>query len=199
MLSVLMLCNEIQKNEINGNVKTALALSSPEEIVNFCKDNNIGFILIDTDFIIDSKFENLVQLLKEECKDTKVVYVSNNKENIKEILTLPKSDSLLSKDISYDELMFSLNLINLGYRIFPNINVVKSTDCDRLKELTPKELEVLDLICQAVTKPLISKRLNISENTLKSHIQNILSKTNYSSISKLALDLVVKGELDSEE
>jgi DNA-binding CsgD family transcriptional regulator len=47
--------------------------------------------------------------------------------------------------------------------------------------LTPRELEVLALLCEGLPNKLISRRLAISSATVKSHISRILSELGVSS------------------
>jgi DNA-binding NarL/FixJ family response regulator len=43
-------------------------------------------------------------------------------------------------------------------------------------DLTPRELEVLDLVATRLANKEIAKRLNISEHTVKNHLKSILAK-----------------------
>lgn len=43
-------------------------------------------------------------------------------------------------------------------------------------DLTPREREVLDLLAQGASKEVIARRLFLSTNTVRNHIQSILSK-----------------------
>jgi DNA-binding CsgD family transcriptional regulator len=47
--------------------------------------------------------------------------------------------------------------------------------------LTPRELEVLGLLCEGLPNKLISRRLNISAATVKCHISRILDELGVSS------------------
>ena len=50
--------------------------------------------------------------------------------------------------------------------------------------LTPRQCEVLDLLCQGLSNKLIGRRLNLSENTVRGHVQAVLA----------ALDVVSRSE-----
>lgn len=52
--------------------------------------------------------------------------------------------------------------------------------------LTPRELEVLDLVTQGLRNKEIAARLGISENTAKFHLRNILEKLHAESRTELA-------------
>lgn len=59
---------------------------------------------------------------------------------------------------------------------------------DKLKEeyqLTPRELEIVDLIGQGNTSDMIASQLCISKFTVNNHRQNILKKTACANFSEL--------------
>lgn len=202
MLSVLFLSDHVidnQNSEARDRIQSVMAIEDQEEIINFCKNNRVDIILIETDSIKESKFNELINHMRKECDHTKLVYISDDLNSILNKVSISKTDSMLSKNISYSELVSSLCFIKNDYRIFPTAKVIKMRNYEKLRDLTARELEVLDGLCKAYTRAEISEMLNISENTLKTHIQNILNKTGYKNVLKLALDLVVKDELDGEE
>lgn len=45
-----------------------------------------------------------------------------------------------------------------------------------MEELTEREKEVLNLLCEGYSNPEISKRLFVSVHTAKSHVTSILTK-----------------------
>ena len=52
--------------------------------------------------------------------------------------------------------------------------------------LTPRQCEVLDLMCQGLSNKAIGRRLNLSENTVRSHVQATLAFLQVSSRSEAA-------------
>jgi len=50
--------------------------------------------------------------------------------------------------------------------------------------LTPRQSEVLDLLCQGLSNKLIGRRLNLSENTVRGHVQAVLAALQVSSRSE---------------
>lgn len=53
-------------------------------------------------------------------------------------------------------------------------------------DLSERETEVLELVSQGLTNTLIAQRLNVSENTVKFHLQNIYQKLNVSNRTEAA-------------
>ena len=74
--------------------------------------------------------------------------------------------AILDKDFYRNE------IVNQALR-----NGIKRTTNPTSLKLSPRELEILLLICQELTPPEISGRLQISEKTFFNHRTNILSKT----------------------
>lgn len=52
--------------------------------------------------------------------------------------------------------------------------------------LTPRQCEVLELLCQGLSNKVIARRLELSENTVRWHVQAILSLLQVSSRSEAA-------------
>ncbi len=50
--------------------------------------------------------------------------------------------------------------------------------------LTPRQCEVLDLLCQGLANKVIARRLDVSENTVRGHVQAILAYLQVSSRSE---------------
>ncbi|WP_462379321.1 response regulator [Pseudomonas sp. Marseille-QA0892] len=52
--------------------------------------------------------------------------------------------------------------------------------------LTPRQAEVLDLLCQGLSNKMIGRRLNLSEHTVRGHVQATLAALGVSSRSEAA-------------
>jgi DNA-binding NarL/FixJ family response regulator len=44
------------------------------------------------------------------------------------------------------------------------------------EQLTPREIEVLQLIAQGFSNPRIAEKLSVSEETVKTHVRHLLGK-----------------------
>lgn len=75
-------------------------------------------------------------------------------------------------------MFYLFNILNILKRMSSNENVKRSF------ELTDRELQVLNLICQGMTTKEISTSLFLSEHTVRSHIKSAHKKLNtYSMIN----------------
>jgi two-component system, NarL family, response regulator LiaR len=61
-------------------------------------------------------------------------------------------------------------------RVLQNIRGESAEDQQLFSELTERELSVLKLIANGLSNSQIAEKLTISENTVKGHVSNILSK-----------------------
>lgn len=61
------------------------------------------------------------------------------------------------------------------------INVFRQPSAALRERLTPRQLDVLALLCEGLPNKLIGRRLNISSATVKIHVASILHALNVSS------------------
>jgi DNA-binding NarL/FixJ family response regulator len=97
---------------------------------------------------------------------------------------------LLLKQSSTDHLCTAIRMVAAGYSLFladafpptASRRIAPSTPdeapADRLSTLTPREFDVLQKVAQGYTNAEISRKLSLSEGTVKSHIQHMLTKLN---------------------
>ena len=98
--------------------------------------------------------------------------------------------SFVYKNVGTDELASIIRSTFKGYSIYPN--EVKSVFSDAAK-LTQTEIDILRLVCEAKSRKEVAAELYMSESTVKRHISEILAKTGYNSILKLAVHAVSQG------
>jgi two-component system NarL family response regulator len=80
---------------------------------------------------------------------------------------------------------------------FGRISRLRSAAKEVFAELTPREMEVLELLGQALRNREIAERLYISEKTVKNHISSILAKLQVNDRTEAALLAVRHGLTDS--
>lgn len=72
-------------------------------------------------------------------------------------------------------------------RVLQNIRGENSEEQPLFTELTDRETDVLKLIANGLTNSQIAEKLVISENTVKGHVSNILSKLHLADRTKVAV------------
>jgi NarL family two-component system response regulator LiaR len=93
--------------------------------------------------------------------------------------------SYILKDVKMDELADAIRRAAVGEatihprvaaRVIQEIHGSKTEEINPFTELTSREVEVLKLIAGGMSNSSIAEELVISENTVKGHVSNILSK-----------------------
>ncbi len=75
----------------------------------------------------------------------------------------------------------------MAARVLQNIRGENSEEQPLFTELTDRELDVLKLIAKGLTNSQIAGKLVISENTVKGHVSNILSKLHLADRTQVAV------------
>jgi NarL family two-component system response regulator LiaR len=93
--------------------------------------------------------------------------------------------SYILKDVKMEELAAAIRRAARGEatlhprvaaRVIEELRGSRQADLNPFTELTDRELQVLKLIANGLTNTRIAEQLVISENTVKGHVSNILSK-----------------------
>ncbi len=89
---------------------------------------------------------------------------------------------LLSREVDSASLLAALTAVTRGFVVIdPALGVAKPRVLDRggsplVEDLTPRELEVLQLLAEGLPNRAIAERLHVSEHTAKFHVNAILGK-----------------------
>ncbi len=109
-------------------------------------------------------------------------------EEILELVNAGVSGFVL-KDASFDEFVATIRSVAAGDKVLPPrlteslfAQIVKEAGADKPEQLlddvrmTPRELEVIELIGEGLSNKEIAQRLNIAAHTVKSHVRNVMEK-----------------------
>ena len=114
-------------------------------------------------------------------------------------------DGVLVRDISCEQLAGALKLISLGQRMVPSEIVGSLTNLNWRRtsgdwestrasvNLSDREIEILKCLVAGEANKVISRRLNITEATVKVHIKAILRKLHVINRTQAAIWAVVRG------
>jgi DNA-binding NarL/FixJ family response regulator len=90
--------------------------------------------------------------------------------------------AILSRDASTEQLVHAVRAACAGLLVFDSSSTPRTNTSDEvLTELTPREVQVLQLLAEGLANRDIAERLGISEHTIKFHIASILGKLQASS------------------
>ena len=99
-------------------------------------------------------------------------------------------DSFVYKNVGTTELLGIIRSTVEGYSTFP---LAQQSIFSDAAQLTDTELAILRLVCETKTRKEIATELYLSEGTVKRHISEILAKTGYDNILRLAVHAVSTG------
>jgi NarL family two-component system response regulator LiaR len=115
--------------------------------------------------------------------------------------------SYILKDMKMDKLVDALQRAVrhevtlhplVAERVLENIRGDNSEEPALFTELTERELDVLRLIAKGMTNSQIAENLVISENTVKGHVSNILSKLHLADRTQVAVYAWQSGIVNRE-
>lgn len=102
-------------------------------------------------------------------------------------------ESFWYKDVSEKTLMEIVQRTLAGESIYPDRAPVVMLGMAKSSEFTPREIEVLRLLTTGAGNDEIADKLNISLNTVKTHIKHLLEKTGFETRTQLAIQSRVTG------
>ena len=99
----------------------------------------------------------------------------------------------LLKDMFFEELEAAIRTVHAGGRRIPGVVAERLAGRMSGSDLTGRELEVLEQIVRGGSNKEIAAALGISEATVKSHINNILSKLDVADRTQAATTALQRG------
>lgn len=147
-----------------------------------CPCDTIDLLLLDVQLEGLSGLEGIA-LLKDKWPKAKVLMVSASQDaKVKEQAFALGAQGFIYKAETSQRLLEQV-VETLADRL-PR-NVPASLE-NRAFKLTPRQCEVLDLLCQGLSNKMIGRRLELSKNTVRGHVQATLSALQVSSRSEAA-------------
>ena len=99
----------------------------------------------------------------------------------------------ICKDVAPDELTKAIRTVNAGRKFIPNYIANVLSENIGQEELTKSEQRILQMIVGGMSNKEIAFALDISENTVKTHIKNIFDKIGVSDRTSAATLAIRRG------
>lgn len=160
-----------------------------KKALEYIDQHSVDILLLDIDMPVMNGIECASRLLKER-PDFKIVILSMHQDSytIKKVIGIGVKSYLL-KTIPSDELLFAIHKIHNGEPYF-NADITKSLLDENLvtqknlnysvsplvHDLTTREKQIIQCICDGLSNPEIGKKLFISPKTVDTHRTNIMRK-----------------------
>ena len=171
-----------------------------KELVDFLLKNRIDIALVDVRMPILNGVKATLEISQK--TETKVIILTtfDEDEYIREGIKNGARGYLL-KNTKPDKIIETIKMVNVGIAVIQEeiLNKLRSNiKTDREENIIDKnlfkerELEVMKAISEGLSNKEISKKLFISEGTVKNYITSILQKTNLTHRTQIAIYYIKK-------
>jgi two-component system NarL family response regulator len=99
----------------------------------------------------------------------------------------------LIKSTSQDEIVDAIKTVRSGTLYLPRHIAQRLTERIGRQELTPREIEILEMLAKGLTNKEIGKVFGISENTARNHVNSIIQKLEVSDRTEAATTALLRG------
>jgi len=184
--------------ELEGDIIVIAQASNGDEAVKLAREYRPDVVLMDINMPGTTGLQAIKEL-KQDKNAYKVIVLTIHQDREYLFKTLQMgAEGYVLKDAEPAVLVEAIRNVNGGESyIQPNMtrelvrefNRVTLHEKDKADEnaLTPREIEVLELIAEGMINKEIAKQLYISEKTVKNHVSNIFKKLNVSDRTQAAI------------
>lgn len=169
-------------------------LKNAKSAVIYADRNPIDLILMD---VYTENRENglaAAAKIKQQHPEIKIIIVTSLPEMsfIEKARSVAHCESFWYKEHGDIGLLEVMDRTMAGESIYPDASPTLDIGCAKSIEFTKTEIKVLRALCEGKLNKDIAEELEMSENTVKFHIKNMLSKAGYNNKYQLAIDAVEK-------
>ncbi len=180
----------------NNEIEVIDTFENGKDLVDFLLDNKIDIALVDVRMPLINGVKATLEISQK--TETKVIILTtfDEDEYIREGIKNGAKGYLL-KNTKPDKIIETIKLVNSGIAVIQeeilnklSNNLISSMDKkERAHEniFTERELEVMKAVSEGLSNKEISKKLYISEGTVKNYITAILQKTNLTHRTQIAI------------
>ena len=154
--------------------------------------SDLNLILLDVKLNGINGIDGLF-LLKQKWPEVPVIILSSNdKAETKRLAISKGAVDFVSKGETAEKIVTRLRQALKG-QLDP---VSDSVTSESTLGLTPRQTEVLDMLCLGLSNKLIARKMNLSENTVRRHIQAILSNFGVSTRAEAVYQARIRGVIN---
>ena len=180
--------------EPSDRYEVAYSVESAAFADTYVLKNNIDLVIMDILMNDGTNGLRAAERIKKNSPDTRIIAVTSMPEP--SWLGRSRSigvDSFWYKEASKETIINVMDRTMMGESVYPDSAPETNIGIARSSELTERELEVLKLMTTGIPNAAIAEKLEISENTVKNHIHNMLEKTGCSNRTELAIEARING------
>lgn len=169
--------------EDSGRYRRVASLSTAEMALAQCARHTVDLVLMDVCTKGSRDGIDVAAEIKARHPETKVIIITSMvEESYLKRAKAAGAESFWYKDVSPESLLEVMDRTPET-----RLGQVSST------QLTPREIEVLRLVCEGLEYEEIAAELGISSRTVKRFVSSLLEKTGYSNRTRLAIAVTKKN------
>lgn len=180
--------------EDSGRYRRVASLSTAEMALAQCARHAVDLVLMDVCTKGSRDGIDVAAEIKAWYPETKVIIITSMvEESYLKRAKAAGAESFWYKDVSPESLLEVMDRTMAGESLYPDrtpetrLGQVSST------QLTPREIEVLRLVCEGLEYEEIAAELGISSRTVKRFVSSLLEKIGYSNRTRLAIAVTKKN------
>ena len=169
------------------------------EAVRICQEKEVDVVLMDL-VMPEMDGASATQAIKTACPHVQVIALTSfPEEDLVQGALRAGAISYLLKNVSADKLAEAIRAAHAGRgTLAPEaaqaLIHAATAPSQPNYDLTPRELEALDLMIKGLSNPQIAEKLIISQSTVKFHVSSVLSKLGVNSRTE-AVALAIQKKL----
>src|SRR6185503_20055280 len=164
-----------------------------QQAVDLFREHRPDVMLIDLRMPVMSGVEAIATIRKEFSGARIIVLTTYDGDEDIYRSSQAGAQGYLLKDVFFEDLEEAIRKVHAGSKRIPAAVAERLADRMSGSDLTTRELEVLQQIVAGRSNKEIGAHLNISEATVKSHINNILSKLGVTDRTQAATTALQRG------
>lgn len=170
--------------------------SSGAEALRMMHTETIDLALLDLRMPVLNGLDTLNRI-KNEGISTRVIILTNYEtdEDIYRAIQAG-ADGYLLKNATLREMVEAIKTVKNGKRYIPPAIASRLAERMLRSNLTPREVEILKLLAKGLTNKQIGRALEISDNTVRNHVNRIIEKLEVADRTAAATTAIRRGLID---
>lgn len=169
-----------------------------ENAIEFLRTHTVDVLLLDLRMPGRNGVDTLRALRREGLSVKAIILTSF--ETDEDIYRAVQAGALgyLLKDAPQSDMIEAICTVSNGKRYFPRAIAERLAERMMRTDLTARELEVLQMLARGLTNKEIGRALDISGNTVRNHVNNIISKLDVSDRTEAATTAIHRGLIEAQ-
>lgn len=185
---------ELELSKRKDEYEIIYIIDSAENAILLCRQGNVDVILMDVCTEGDSSGIEAAKKIKKEYPDIKIIIITSMAEySFIEKAKKAGCESFWYKDDGKRNILEVIALTLEGESIYPDSSPEIMIGMAKSSEFTEAEFRVLEAFVEDLSYAGVAKRCNISENTVRYHVRNLMQKTGKHTMAAIVMEVVGKS------